>query len=66
MSKSALSDALGQREVSGHLNQLMRRLVAARWVAYMIPDKSQSRLQAYRITAEGRQRLTNLQQGPLP
>jgi ATP-dependent DNA helicase RecG len=57
MSKSALSAALGQKEVSGHLNQLMRRLVADQWVAYTIPDKPQSRLQKYRLTTEGRVRL---------
>ena len=57
MSKSALSAALGQKEVSGHLNQLMRRLVADQWVAYTIPNKPQSRLQKYRLTAEGRVRL---------
>jgi ATP-dependent DNA helicase RecG len=57
MSKSALSSALGHKEVSGHLNQLMRRLVADQWVAYTIPNKPQSRLQKYRLTAEGRVRL---------
>ena len=57
MSKSALSAVLGQKEVSGHLNQLMRRLVTDQWVAYTIPDKPQSRLQKYRLTAEGRVRL---------
>jgi ATP-dependent DNA helicase RecG len=62
MSKSALSTALGQKEVSGHLNQLMRRLVANQWVAYTIPDKPQSRLQKYRLTAEGRARSATLQQ----
>jgi len=62
MSKSALSAALGQKEVSGHLNQLIRRLVADQWVAYTIPDKPQSRLQKYRLTAEGRVRLATLQQ----
>src|SRR5262249_16247600 len=62
MSKSALSTALGQKEVSGHLNQLMRRLVDDQWVAYTIPDKPQSRLQKYRLTAEGRVRLATLQQ----
>jgi ATP-dependent DNA helicase RecG len=62
MSKSALSGALGQKEVSGHLNQLMRRLVTNRWVAYTIPNKPQSRLQKYRLTAEGSVRLATLQQ----
>jgi ATP-dependent DNA helicase RecG len=57
MSKSALSGALGQKEVSGHLNQLMRRLVTNRWVAYTIPNKPQSRLQKYRLTAEGHVRV---------
>src|SRR5215510_4819850 len=62
MSKAALSTALGQKEVSGHLNQLMRRSVADQWVAYTIPDKPQSRLQKYHLTAEGRMRLATLQQ----
>ncbi len=66
MSKSALSGALGQKEVSGHLNQLMRRLVAEQWVAYTIPNKPQSRLQKYRLTAEGRVQLATLQQGKAP
>jgi ATP-dependent DNA helicase RecG len=61
MSKSALSAALGQKEVSGHLNQLMRRLVADQWVAYTIPNKPRSRLQKYRLTAEGSVRLATLQ-----
>ena len=63
---SVLSAALGQKEISGHLNQLMRRLVAEQWVAYTIPDKPQSRLQKYRLTAEGRVQLATLQQGKAP
>jgi ATP-dependent DNA helicase RecG len=66
MSKSALSAALGQKEVSGHLNQLVRRLVAEQWVAYTIPNKPQSRLQKYSLTAEGSIRLATLQQGKAP
>lgn len=66
MSKSVLSAALEQKEVSNHLNQLMRRLVADQWVAYTILDKPQSRLQKYRLTAEGRARLATLQQGKAP
>jgi hypothetical protein len=31
--------------------------VAGQWVAYTIPNKLQSRLQKYRLTAEGRARL---------
>jgi ATP-dependent DNA helicase RecG len=62
MSKSALSSVLGQKDVSGHLNQLMRKLVADQWVAYTIPDKPQSRLQKYRLTAEGSVRVATLQQ----
>jgi ATP-dependent DNA helicase RecG len=66
MSKSTLSAALGQKEISGHLNQLMRRLVAAQWMAYTIPNQPQSLLQKYRLTAEGRVRLAIWQQGKVP
>jgi hypothetical protein len=38
----------------------MRRLVTNRWVAYTIPNKPQSRLQKYRLTAEGSVRLATL------
>ena len=44
----------------------MRRLVADQWVAYTIPNKPQSRLQKYRLIAEGSIRLATLQQGKVP
>lgn len=53
--KVAISQALGQKEVSGPLNQAMRRILKAGIVERTIPDKPQSRLQKYRLTEKGRQ-----------
>ncbi len=47
-SKAALSEKLGQKEVSGQLNKVMRDLFAAGKVEYTLPDKPNSRLQKYR------------------
>jgi ATP-dependent DNA helicase RecG len=54
MSESSLSTGLGQKEVSGQLNKVMRNLLADRIVEYTIPDKPSSRLQKYRLTQNGR------------
>ena len=53
MSKAELSRNLGQKTVSGSLNQAVRRLVARQGIEYVLPDKPGSRLQKYRITAKG-------------
>lgn len=62
MSKAALSADLGQRTVSGRLNEVVRRLVIEGELAPTIPDRPRSRLQQYRLTVAGRARLTR--QGP--
>jgi ATP-dependent DNA helicase RecG len=49
-SKAELSEKLGQREVSGQLNKVMRDLIAEGRVEYTLPDKPNSRLQKYRLT----------------
>jgi ATP-dependent DNA helicase RecG len=54
LSESSLSTGLGQKEVSGQLNKVMRNLLADRIVEYTIPDKPSSRLQKYRLTQNGR------------
>ncbi len=63
LSKSALSGALGQKEISGHLNRLIRVLLADQTVAYTLPDKPNSRLQQYRITEKGIALLAALKKG---
>ena len=52
MSKRDISAALGQKEVSGQLNKVIRALVARGLIEVTIPDKTNSRLQQYRLTAQ--------------
>lgn len=60
LSKSELSSALGQRVVSGRLNQVIRLLLADQTIEYTIPDKPGSRMQRYRLTGRGSEILTAL------
>ncbi len=53
-SKAELSRGLGQREISGQLNKVVRKLLADRMIEYTIPEKPQSRHQKYRLTGQGR------------
>ena len=53
MSKADLSRNLGQKEVSGQLNKVVRSLLADGLIEYTVPDKPQSRLQKYRLTTKG-------------
>ena len=56
-SKAEISGLLGQKEVSGQLNKVVRDLLAAELIAYTIPEKPNSRLQKYRLTDSGQQHL---------
>lgn len=60
LSKSQLAKALGHKSVSGKLNQWIRNMLVSKLVEYTIPDKPNSRLQQYRLTAKGREILENL------
>jgi ATP-dependent DNA helicase RecG len=53
--KAEISEALGQKEVSGPLNQAIRRMLREGILERTMPDKPQSRLQKYRMTEKGRQ-----------
>jgi hypothetical protein len=53
-SKAELSRGLGQKEISGQLNKVVRKLLADRMIEYTIPEKPQSRHQKYRLTGQGR------------
>ena len=57
MAKSALSTGLGQKEVSGQLNKVIRLLLANKTIEYTIPEKPNSRLQKYRLTVKGKELL---------
>jgi ATP-dependent DNA helicase RecG len=53
LSKGQISDQLGQKEISGYLNKLIRLLLSDQTIEYTIPEKPNSRLQKYRLTAKG-------------
>lgn len=53
--KTQLSKALGNKSVSGELNKQIHRLIALHLIEMTLPDKPNSRLQKYRLTAQGRQ-----------
>lgn len=52
MSKRGISTALGQKVVSGQLIKVIRTLVAGGLIEVTIPNKMNSRLQQYRLTAQ--------------
>ena len=67
MSKAELSRGLGQKQVSGPLHGLVRKLAAAGLIEFTLPDKPNSRLQKYRLTVEGHAAVSNLtRQGGKP
>ena len=57
LSKSALSTGLGQKEVSGQLNKVIRLLLANEAIEYTIPEKPKSRLQKYQLAPKGKKLL---------
>lgn len=54
LTKAIISAQLGQKKVSGQLNKIIRALVREGVLEYTIPDKPNSRLQKYRLTAKGK------------
>ncbi len=56
-SKSEIAKRLGKTKPTRYLNGLMAKLLRAEYVEYTIPEKPNSRLQKYRLTEKGRQRL---------
>lgn len=53
LSKAELASRLGLPAVSGALNRSVRRLLDGQLISYTQPDKPNSRLQKYRLTAAG-------------
>ena len=54
LGKAELSSGLGQKEISGQLNKVIRVLLGDQTIEYTIPGKPNSRMQRYRLTAKGK------------
>ncbi len=63
LSRSELSKKLGQKEVSGQLNKVVRNLRTDLMIEYTLPEKPTSSRQKYQLTNKGRNELSNLKSG---
>ena len=54
LGKKQISEALGQINISGQLNKVIRILCDGEYIEPTIPEKPQSRLQEYRLTSAGK------------
>jgi ATP-dependent DNA helicase RecG len=59
LQRAEIAHALGHEQVSGAVNRAVKELLAKQLVEYTIPDKPNSRLQKYRLTAMGKALLAN-------
>ena len=54
MGKAEVAEMLGKSGRTRYLNDLMKKILDSGFVEYTIPDKPNSRLQKYRLTARGK------------
>ena len=66
MSRKQLSDKLQIVLKANSLRGALSRLVQSQFVAYTIPEKTNSRLQKYHLTDEGRNHVLRQNAGNVP
>lgn len=59
LQRAEIAHALGHEQVSGAVNRAVKELLAKQLIEYTVPNKPNSRLQKYRLTAMGTALLAN-------
>ena len=60
LQRGELAVAIGQRAISGKLKLRLKQMLEDRIIEWTIPNKPNSRLQKYRLTAKGRRLAASL------
>jgi len=63
LSKALIAKTVGKRRIDGQLHATVRDMLGQGLLAYTIPDKPNSRLQKYRLTAAGKKALAGKPKG---
>ena len=66
LGKHEIAQGLGKAKPTRYLHDLIRKLLASHLLEPTLPEKPNSRLQKYRLTARGRQRLAALPKKTAP
>ena len=64
-SKSEVARNLGRKKPTRYLHDLMKQLIEKNLLELTLPDKPNSRLQKYRLTAKGRATVEKQEKDPL-
>jgi len=63
-SKVEIAHAMGKAKPNRYLDELMKRLLESGLTEYTLPEKPNSRLQRYRLTELGQERISHMETAP--